>query len=164
MTFQTSALKGIVAAVAGGWRVNGNMQVQCMARRLFWVIVLSLTGCGPRQPALHPVSGVVLFEGRPVGGFAVEFSSQDQVTKGISAIGLTDSQGRFSLETRQAGTQKPGAVAGAHRVVVLPPPSYGEGDSVILPVPLRYADYATSGLAEEVQPDKSNEFRLELVR
>lgn len=132
--------------------------------RCFLFLLLALTGCGSRQPPLHAVTGTVRFEGQPAAGFAVEFSSDDAPTKGISAIGVADPQGRFVLETRQAGRQKAGAVAGRHRVVVLPPPAFGDAATTILPVPLRYADYRTSGLTADVQAGQGNEVLLDLNR
>lgn len=132
--------------------------------RCYLPLLLALTGCGVRQPALHPVTGTVRFEGQPAARFAVEFSSEDTSTKGISAIGVADPEGRFVLETRQAGRQKQGAVAGRHRVVVLPPPAFGEENTTILPVPLRYADYRTSGLTADIQPGQDNEVSFDLSR
>jgi hypothetical protein len=127
-------------------------------------LLLVLTGCGSGQPALHAVTGTVRFEGQPAAGFAVEFSSEDAPTQGVSAVGVADPEGHFVLETRQAGRQKRGAVAGRHRVVVLPPPAFGDAASTILPVPLRYADYETSGLTADVQPSQDNKVLLNLTR
>lgn len=124
--------------------------------------MVAFAGCGPSQPALHPVAGELVFQGRPLAGFAVEFSSTAEATKGVSAVGVADSGGRFTLETRQAGKQRPGAVAGSHTVVVLPPPPFGSEGKTIEPVPIKYASHNQSGLTAEVVADDPNDIRLEL--
>lgn len=120
-------------------------------------------GCGPGQPPLYPVSGHVSFQRRPAEGFAVEFSSQHDTTRGISAMGIVDRDGRFILQTRQQGRQRPGAVAGPHRVVVLPPPAFGDEGVELLPIPLRYADYSKSGLTATVTEGQQNDFVFALT-
>lgn len=126
------------------------------------LVMFAVTACGPAQPALHPVAGLLVFQGRPLAGFAVEFSSTAEATKGVSAVGVADSAGRFTLETRQAGKQRPGAVAGSHTVVVLPPPPFGSEGKPIEPVPIKYASHSQSGLTAEVVADHPNDIRLEL--
>jgi hypothetical protein len=127
------------------------------------LLLPAAAGCGSGQPPLHPVTGRVLFDGRPATGFAVAFSSSAEATKGVEATGRIDADGRFALETRQDGQQRPGAVAGPHRVVILPPPGFGDDSGEIEAIPLRYADYSQSGLTAEVRPDAPNEILLELV-
>ncbi|MFM8536509.1 MAG: hypothetical protein ACKOES_00345 [Planctomycetaceae bacterium] len=119
-------------------------------------------GCGPRPPAVHPTAGRILFQGRPAAGFMVEFSSDVEPTKGLSANGLTDADGAFTLQTRFAGAALPGAVAGTHRVVVIPPPAASGDATEILPVPIRYADYQQSGLTAEVTAPGPNAFTYDL--
>jgi len=128
----------------------------------FWLATVLLTGCGPRPPAVHPAGGRILFAGRPAGRFLVEFSSQAEGTKGLAASGRTDADGSFTLQTRFGGRTLPGAVAGPHRVVVVPPPAIGDGPDDVLPVPIRYADYVQSGLTAEVVAAAPNEFTFEL--
>jgi hypothetical protein len=127
----------------------------CLWTSLLWGLV---GGCGPRQPPLYPVSGSVHFQNRPATGFAVEFSSQSVPTRGVSAMGMVDGDGRFVLQTRQQGRQRPGAVAGPHRVVVLPPPAFGDEGVELLPIPLRYADYNKSELTANVTETRHNDF------
>lgn len=120
-------------------------------------------GCGKPSPAVHPTGGTVTFEGRPAAGFTVEFSSQAPETRGLSASGIVAADGGFSLRTRFAGKARDGAVAGPHRVVVVPPPAAVQPGPVA-PVPLRYADYLSSGLTAEVVAGGSNAILLELKR
>lgn len=131
------------------------------ARMLPWLLVIPL-GCGPRPPAVHPVAGRILFQGRPAAGFMVEFSSDVEPTKGLSANGLTDADGAYALQTRFTGGPLPGAVAGPHRVVIIPPPAASNDAPEILPIPIRYADYLQSGLTAEVTASGPNTFTFDL--
>jgi len=76
-----------------------------------------LNGCGSK---LHQVSGTVTLDGAPVEGAAVTFMSDDG--KKVYA-GLTDASGKYTL---YAG-EKPGATAGAYKVLVTKPKKV-EGD------------------------------------
>jgi hypothetical protein len=113
------------------------------------LLAAGLCGCGKPDPVLHPAGGTVTFAGGAATGFTVEFSSQAAETRGITASGTVGPDGRFSLRTRFRGTPRDGAVAGRHRVVVVPP-SPATHPGPVAPVPMRYADYVSSGLMAEV--------------
>lgn len=136
----------------------GKLRTACL------VLAGVCAGCGPAGPQLHPVAGSVLFEGKPAAGFTVEFSSQTAETKGLSASGQVAPDGSFTLATRIRGASRPGAVAGPHQVVVIPPPAAVVPGDAILPIPIRYADYGTSTLTATVAPGGTNDVRLELKR
>lgn len=131
-----------------------------------WIILLAAlaAGCGPADPKLYPVAGGVLFEGKPAAGFMVEFSSQAPETKGLSATGQVAADGSFALTTRIRGTARAGAVAGPHLVVVIPPPAAVVPSTAVLPIPIRYADYAMSKLTADVATEGPNDVRLSLTR
>lgn len=131
-----------------------------------WIILLvvAVAGCGPADPKLYPVTGSVVFEGKPAAGFMVEFSSQAAETKGLSASGQVAADGSFTLATRIRGTGRPGAVAGPHLVVVIPPPAAVVPSTAVLPVPIRYADYSMSTLTADVATEGPNDVRLALKR
>jgi hypothetical protein len=131
-------------------------------RLLVGGLFLVVAGCGARPPAVHPAGGRITFRGKPAAGFMVEFSSDAEATKGISASGQTGPDGAFSLATRFDGRSLPGAVAGPHRVVVVPPPAASDDTGEILPVPIRYADYLQSGLTAVVDATGPNEFAFDL--
>lgn len=80
-------------------------------------VVLSFCGCGgPFQ--LAPVSGVVSLNGEPLEGAMVRFQPQRsgaEVVLGPASLGVTDSAGRYSLQTH---TRETGAVVGAHSVSI----------------------------------------------
>jgi hypothetical protein len=124
---------------------------------------LLLAGCAKPEPATYPVEGTAEIGGKPTEGFTVEFSSQAPETKGISATGVVDAQGKFTLVTMIEGKAKPGAVAGPHKVVVIPPPS-GTGPAVIAVVPVKYSDYNTTPLTFEVAPAGPNTFAIPLKK
>lgn len=77
-----------------------------------------LTGCSgldewaANRPPVYEPSGVVTMKGAPVEGATVIYHSQDHE---LSAQGLTDKDGRFTLTTLD---QDDGAVAGMHKVVI----------------------------------------------
>ncbi len=76
-----------------------------------------VVGCGgPFQ--LAPVSGVVKLDGKPLEGAMVRFQPQrvgDDPVLGPASIGVTDSEGQFTLRTN---TKESGAVVGPHVVSV----------------------------------------------
>jgi len=79
------------------------------------LVTLSLTlvlGCGPSGPVVVPVTGVVTLDGTPVEGASVMFMP---VAVGqLPAVGITDKDGKFELET----DGKKGAVEGDYAAVV----------------------------------------------
>jgi hypothetical protein len=128
------------------------------------VSVLGAVGCGngsvDGRPTPVPVSGTVLFNSQPCDGAKVVFSPQDHT---YAAVGQTDAQGRFSLQTFEAGD---GAVAGNFKVVVskfeaIDLPNGGFKETFFLPQ--RYRDSETSGLMATVPEDGTDKITIELV-
>ncbi|HUY34565.1 MAG TPA: carboxypeptidase-like regulatory domain-containing protein [Pirellulales bacterium] len=81
-------------------------------------IVLGLLGCSP-GPKIKtvPVSGTVKYKGQPVVGAIVTFLKT--ADGGRNAGGLTDSEGKFTLETQIGGAKSQnGAVEGSYTVTV----------------------------------------------
>jgi hypothetical protein len=66
-------------------------------------------GCGSKPMG---IKGKVTLDGAPLSGASVEFVPEDG---GHSAVGTTDSDGKFSLTTYKPGD---GALRGEYRVVV----------------------------------------------
>jgi len=129
-------------------------------------------------PPRHPVSGTIKFNGRPLSGATVTFSSE--TTGGPGAFGQTDENGQYVLTTSDP---EDGAVAGRYKVAIAKfeapqaPASSGTGDSYEPPgtvaasaiakpkafLPERYASTATSGLSAEVkEEDNTIDFDLKL--
>lgn len=124
---------------------------------------LAAVGCGGSSNTLdvHPVAGVVTFNGKPIEGANVVFFGQDQQVqaKGVPMPqGTTDSAGRYQLTTYHQGD---GAPAGNYGVAVVWNQIIQPGESPEQRVEKdrlggRYADYEKSGLTAVVEP-KSNE-------
>ena len=76
-----------------------------------------LAGCGGPGYELAPVSGQVLLDGQPLADAHLTFeplavAGQPSIP-GVGSIGITDSEGRYTLETVDSHS---GAVVGTHRV------------------------------------------------
>ena len=124
-----------------------------MNRFLPTFVLCVVAGCG--SPKFHPVEGTVTFaDGTPMKGGSVEFRSEEEETKGLTATGAIDETGKFTLQTYSGDKYKPGAVAGKHSVIVTPPPDEGSKAGVA-PPPVLHADllsYEKSGLKFVVNP------------
>ncbi len=123
-----------------------------------WFILVWLVcsyGCGSDKVPTFPVSGRVQFaDGEPVRTGTIELES---IEHGTSATGTIREDGTFVLGTY---TSDDGAAAGKHQVIVvqiiiadgLTRHTKDHGRAV----PPRYADYETSLLSVEVQPQPQN--------
>lgn len=100
-------------------------------------------GCGPAQPSLVPVGGIVTLDGRPLAGGSLRVIPKNA----RAATGRIGADGRFVLGTF---ADADGCVAGTHAVEVIPPASGGDERSPAAvapaPFPLRYVSVDTSGL------------------
>ena len=133
-----------------------------------------LTGCGDKgvagRPPVYPVSGQVLYQGKPLEGAFVSFTPTEGGTHGAS--GRTDADGRFTLTTFDSGD---GAPAGRYRVtvtkaeaVITPDPVNPEANPPLKVeqkhlIPAKYSSPEKSGLESEVTESGENEFRFELT-
>ena len=150
--------------------------------------VSQLVGCsgsddGNRRPTA-PTSGVVKYKGQPVEGATVTFTT---VQDPISAFGITDASGKFSLFTYEEGD---GAVIGEHDVTITKtdgvtpkaePPSTGNQDPLNLEtynpppfgytppptvkhlIPEKYSIAGKSGLKATVKEEGPNEVTFDLT-
>lgn len=78
--------------------------------------VFSQAGCdsGPKGPDMHPVTGVVTMDGKPLDSATVFFRPSGS-TGGNGSFGKTDADGRYALKTDGGGE---GAVEGSYDVFV----------------------------------------------
>jgi hypothetical protein len=141
------------------------------------VLAVFAEGCGgsstpANRDPVYPVSGTIIYKGKPVPGADVTFICQE---KDRAAFGRTDSNGEFQLTTFSSND---GAVAGKHTVVVtlienvapakpeapLDSPNYAPptmADSLRAPkpksgLPAKYSDVKTSDLVAVVNADGNN--------
>jgi hypothetical protein len=133
---------------------------------------LSAAGCGGSgagemdRPDRIPITGEVIYQGMPVVGATVSFSPQEH---SHAAVGLTDSEGHFELQTFEAGD---GAVPGLFMVgirkVELPMVELAADDAEAPVVeersliPVKYADPKLSGLTATVKEGGETHFKFEL--
>jgi hypothetical protein len=137
---------------------------------------LLAAGCGSGTP-LGEVEGTVNWEGRPLANVAVEFiPDADKGTSGPRSTAVTDAEGHFVLRCED---QRPGAVIGFYRVVILPTgrseanvgrdPRRNRGakaagnpdtSGVFPPRLLKYESATSTPLRKEVKPGKQ---RLDLT-
>jgi hypothetical protein len=131
-------------------------------------VAVASTGCSrpankwvDGRPTTFPASGVVTLDGTAVEDAFVAF---DSLQHNLTAVGRTDSQGRFVLKTFQPGD---GLVAGDHRVriekrEVTGYSSEGLPLGEVNRLPERYAS-KSSGLQATSEPRPGNSFQFELV-
>src|SRR5437763_10484127 len=95
---------------------NGRLALACLAGALL------ATGCSD-QPQLVPVSGKLTLNGKPLGNVKVDFHPDpDKGTRGPGSTGTTDANGNFTLTF---APDKPGAIAGFHRIILTDLDTYG---------------------------------------
>lgn len=85
--------------------------------RCWLLLVIVFAGCGGEDVTLAPVSGVVqTLDGKPVEKATVNFTPVDtKETVAPTAYGITDSEGRFTLQTTSGGE---GAFIGVNSVSI----------------------------------------------
>jgi hypothetical protein len=97
--------------------------IQSVTAGLLALAACFQSGCGASDeplPATYEVTGSVLAaDGQPMPGGMVEFRST--AGESFSAIGRIQPDGTLSLTTMVNGKKLPGAVAGRHQVIVMPP-------------------------------------------
>ena len=122
------------------------------------------------RPKLVPVRGVVRFNGKPLDGARVTFTN---TAAGISAYGLTDTEGKFTLTTFEPGDgAAPGhyqitvtkAVETGHRTAKSAPPVFRSGGAPHPRslIPQKYGNLTTSNLTAEVADGENDEIVVEL--
>lgn len=126
--------------------------------RVAWVLVM-LSGCGsaPERPAppTYPVTGEVLaFGGQPAAGAKVMFRPVDGGLE-VSATGLTDSEGKFSLSVLYPDRKIPGAKEGAHRVFIYKPLDFDRGGGDQIAVEEEFVVEPKDNHFQIILPDKS---------
>jgi hypothetical protein len=135
------------------------------------LLVAGTAGCTPSGPPMEPVTGVVLYHGRPVERARVMFVGPDSPR---AAVGTTNDAGEFRLSTMSEGD---GAVVGEHQVTVTSftpeaiakmsnaeQEALGRGQKVQgSSLPTKYASFETSGLSATVEAGGKNHFQFELT-
>jgi hypothetical protein len=130
---------------------------------LLFTVAVFATGCGAGGPATAPVSGTVIYNGKPVPNAHVSFVPSDPSRR--AAEGLTDTSGRFTLGTFSASD---GAIVGKYKIGVIangPPRPAKPGEGSGMPgetvpgepsIPKKYFSPETSGLEHEVKSGRNS--------
>lgn len=159
--------------------VCGSLGRQAAKRRATWCVVaiaaVVAAGCGKSGPKLHPASGTVTLDGKPLADATVTFVP----SAGRPSDGKTDASGKYAIMTNG----QPGVPEGDYKVAVSKFTAQGEmpvmapspqdmvkmyekkkkGEIEKSPVPAKYGRADTSGLSAKVGSDASkNVFDLPL--
>ena len=112
------------------------------------VSVGSVTGCGPEAIPLFPVSGrVTRADGKPLSGGIVVFESGK-----LNAEGPIGEDGSYTLTTLlPKGESGAGAVAGPHRVMIIPGMKSSGLTKYEEVISRRYFAFSTSNLSANVE-------------
>lgn len=131
------------------------IQPECILlafRLLLLGLLATLAGCGPKGPPMAPVSGTVTFKGSPLPEAQVAFHAQEPDV--LPGIGITDSEGRYRLSTRDPGD---GCTLGKFKVTIIVYENRPPGKLAAIPsgepkllIPRKYTMPDTSGLTAEV--------------
>ena len=108
-------------------------------------------GCAEPEPALFPVSGVVLYNDQPIPKAKLLFHPQFE-GPGWMPVAIAESDGTFEASTKQPGD---GVLEGRYKVTVVWHPNSDDEEGPNL-LPKRYADANTSGLEVVAGPDSSD--------
>lgn len=140
------------------------------------LVAVTIGGCGKGSPKLHPATGTVTLDGKPLVDATVSFVP----ASGRPSDGKTDGSGKYTIMT----DGQPGVPAGAYKVAVSKFTSQGEmpamapspddmrkmyekkkkGEVDKGEVPAKYGRADTSGLSADVTADGSkNVFNHELT-
>lgn len=129
-----------------------------------WILILAVSGCGGGAgPGLSLVSGLVTFEGKPVGPGTVAFLPVDP--KGNPASGTIEKNGRFKMSVYNPGD---GVIPGEYKVAVtvVKEPAHADDKGNLIPPtylsPDRYMNPETSGFKVTVEKSKSQDLKFDL--
>jgi len=96
-------------------------------------------GCGPRWPKTYPVKGKLTVKGGKLAkGSTIMFQSSSlnkEDGSPVSADGVIQDDGTFTVETKMFGKSRPGAVEGEHTVMISEPNPMGrDGQFAFMPI------------------------------
>lgn len=162
-------------AATGSFRPERRIRWCDIPLRIVTALVVSaiLIGCGGTDnDPTHQVNGVLHYNGEPLSNVGVTFYPEH----GRSAVGKTNAEGNFTLMTYNPND---GAVAGEHKVAIVPgpgdsaakdsseltaddyaPPASGNAEA---PFPRKYLSRETTDLTVHIPDDLENgQLKLEL--
>ena len=129
------------------------MRVPGQLVALGFAMAFLLSGCSKPQPPIGEVEGILTLNGKPFSDGAVVFMPEASSEPSMSAVGLTDSEGKFVL--RRPDENKDGTYTGTYKVVVEDTKALEEL-SANFRHPKKYASVLTTTLTVEVKPGKQS--------
>jgi len=130
------------------------------------VLLLIFSGCGGEGRELAPITGKVLFKGKPLSFGGIMFQS----SSGQPATAVIQPDGSFEMKTHGEGT---GAVVGHNKVRITcnatqdpNRKSASAGGEMALGrqlIPKRYSSFRTSKLEVDIQPGHNDQLLFELT-
>ena len=141
-----------------------------IAASLCAIVIMSSLGCGSgiKAPRLHPVSGKVTFQGKPVPGATLVFipANEDPNKPSIErSAGKTDEQGSYELTW--GIDEAIGSPAGKYKVFITAFQEVDDSfDSEAKPpslIPEKYNSPVSSGLTADVKENDDNVINFELL-
>src|SRR5690348_10813805 len=89
-----------------------------MKRTIFFVLLVSIVGCGERRDPPAIVRGQVTNAGRPVTDAVIYFENEDE-SKPYSIFAILDASGNYQMKTHDYG----GLPEGAYKISIRPDPA-----------------------------------------
>ena len=139
-------------------------QVYRLTLAIMLPLLTVVAGCGGlTNPELTRVTGLVTFEGKPVGPGTVGFVPTDPA--GSSASGTIEKNGKFKMSVFNPGD---GALPGTYKVAitVVKEPAHPDEKGNVVPAsylsPDRYMNPDTSGFTITVEKSKPQNVTFEL--
>ncbi len=153
-------------------RSSANSSLRTVSAVMVLALLVGASGCGPGSNIV-PVTGVVVYQGKPVADAKVMFMSPESSR---TATSQTNAAGEFALTTFTDGD---GAAIGEHKVAIsaftdemvaklsnAQQMAIGRGEKVegmSASVPTHYSSFDKSGLTATVKASEKNHFRFELT-
>jgi len=133
-----------------------------LARVLLCASACALIGCGSSGPAprtdLVPVTGTLIFEGKPLPDAKIVFIPTDKEMTDRPAA-TVDAEGNFEVFC----DDQPGAPPANYRVIVMAfKPSEDDEQKPPSLIPERYNSDKTSGISANVKEDGDNVFNFKI--
>jgi hypothetical protein len=122
------------------------------------LVLLGAAGCGPPDPVLSEVEGVIQLDGKPLAKVQIEFIPEDMDDRRLPfSEGQSDENGQYRLMCENG---KPGAIVGPHKVVVRRPSVRGNPDKTAAAqgpaIPMAYQSVLDTPLKVVVQGEKQS--------
>src|SRR5262249_53358062 len=106
---------------------------------LLALTLVASAGCGPKWPKTYPVKGKLVVKGGKLAKGSTIILQSASLTQedgsAVSADGVIQDDGTFTVATKMFGKSRPGAVEGGHPVMITEPNPMGrDGQFAFIPI------------------------------